>query len=133
MANNIVVLEDGTGQKGGRGHNTSIYRMYSILVDRTPEQVVFYDAGVGTGRRKITGNATGRGFGQKVRNAYEFIFEQYQIGDRIFLIGFSRGAATVRSLASFLDDFGILPRSRPHHPGDEHLSRRVGERQAAVR
>ncbi len=113
MAKNVVVLADGTGQKGGRGHNTNIYRMYSMLVDRTPDQAVFYDAGVGTGRRKLTGNATGRGFSQKVRNAYQFIFEQYQIGDRIFLIGFSRGAATVRSLASFLDHFGILPRSRP--------------------
>ena len=39
MASNIVVLEDGTGQKGGRGHNTSIYRMYSILVDRTPKEL----------------------------------------------------------------------------------------------
>jgi uncharacterized protein (DUF2235 family) len=113
VVKNIVVLADGAGQKGGRGHNTNIYRMYTMLVDRTPEQVVFYDAGVGTGRRKVTGNATGRGFGQKVRNAYEFIFEQYQIGDRIFLMGFSRGAAIVRSLASFLDHFGILPRSRP--------------------
>jgi hypothetical protein len=89
-----------------------------MLVDRTPEQVVFYDAGVGTGRRKVTGNATGRGFGQKVRNAYEFIFEQYQIGDRIFLMGFSRGAATVRSLASFLDHFGILPDYLYKHKGD---------------
>ena len=26
MSKNIVVLSDGTGQEGGRGHNTNIYR-----------------------------------------------------------------------------------------------------------
>ena len=34
-------------------------------------------------------------------------------GDQVFLFGFSRGATTVRSLSSFIDLFGILPKSRP--------------------
>src|SRR5690606_7532231 len=34
-------------------------------------------------------------------------------GDRLFLIGFSRGAATVRALTYFIHLFGVLPHSRP--------------------
>ena len=109
---NIVVMADGTGQEGGRGHNTNIYRMFDMLEDRTSRQVVFYNPGVGAGWRKITGNAFGRGFTRDIRQAYEFIFERYEIGDKIYLIGFSRGAATVRSLSAFIFHFGILPRSR---------------------
>ena len=37
----------------------------------------------------------------------------FEAGDRIFLFGFSRGAATMRSLSSFIHYFGILPKSRP--------------------
>ena len=44
---------------------------------------------------------------------FEFIFENFQAGDNIFLFGFSRGAATVRSLSGFIHLFGILPKSRP--------------------
>ena len=45
--------------------------------------------------------------------SYEFIFNNYEAGDRIYLFGFSRGATTVRSLSSFIHLFGILPKSRP--------------------
>lgn len=113
MPKNIVVLSDGTGQEGGKGHNTNVYRMFDMGEDRTRRQVVYYDAGVGTGWRKFTGNAFGMGFSRNIRQAYQFIFEQYEVGDRIYLIGFSRGAATVRSLSGFIFQFGILPRSRP--------------------
>ena len=34
-------------------------------------------------------------------------------GDQIYLIGFSRGAATMHSLSAFIHHFGTLPRSRP--------------------
>ncbi len=115
MPKNIVVLSDGTGQEGGKGadRNTNVYKMFAMLEDRTDRQVVFYDPGLGTDARKITGNAAGAGISKNVRQAYRFIFDHYEVGDRIYLIGFSRGATTVRSLAGFIDKFGILPRSRP--------------------
>ena len=115
MPKNIVVLADGTGQEGGKGAhlNTNIYKMLLSLEDRSRRQVVFYDPGVGTGWRRLTGNVAGAGISHNVQQAYRFIHDNYQDGDRIFLIGFSRGAATVRSLASFMDMFPDLPRSRP--------------------
>ena len=112
MAKNIVVFSDGTGQKGGTGNNTNVYKTFNLILDRSPQQVSFYDQGIGTGFRKFTGNVLGRGFAKNVRECYEFIFENYQAGDQIFLFGFSRGAATVRSLTGFIHLFGILPKSR---------------------
>ena len=113
MSKNIVVLSDGTGQEGGKGHDTNVYKLFRMLEDRTDKQVVFYDEGLGTDWRKFTGNAFGAGFSKNLLQCYQFIFENYNAGDRIYLFGFSRGAATVRSLASFIHYFGILPKSRP--------------------
>ncbi|MFA6173192.1 MAG: DUF2235 domain-containing protein [Kiritimatiellales bacterium] len=112
MAKNIVVFSDGTGQAGGEGNNTNIYKMFNMLEDRTRRQVVFYDPGLGTNWQKITGNIGGCGISENIQQCYRFIFEQYEAGDQIFLFGFSRGAATVRSLSSFIHYFGLLPQSR---------------------
>jgi uncharacterized protein (DUF2235 family) len=113
MPKNIVVFSDGTGQDGGEKSCTNVYRLFNLVEDRTPRQVTFYDRGVGTGTRLATGLVGGRGFARNVHDCYRFIFEHYESGDHLFLIGFSRGAATVRSLAYFVHLFGILPHSRP--------------------
>jgi uncharacterized protein (DUF2235 family) len=113
MSKNIVVLSDGTGQEGGIGYNTNIYKIFNMLEDRTGRQIAFYDPGLGTDRKKIAGLITGAGISKNILDCYKFIFENYNAGDKIFLFGFSRGAATVRSLSSFVHLFGILPKSRP--------------------
>ena len=112
MGKNIVVFSDGTGQEGGTDHNTNVYKLFNLILDRSRRQISFYDRGLGTGWRKATGNIMGRGFSKNVVQGYEFIFRHFEHGDKIFLFGFSRGAATVRSLAGFIHLFGILPRSR---------------------
>ena len=113
MPKNIVVLSDGTAQEGGRGHDTNVYKLFKVLENRTPEQIVFYDRGLGTDWRKLTGNATGMGITHNILECYRFLFEHFEAGDRIFLFGFSRGAATVTSLSHFIHRFGVLPKSRP--------------------
>lgn len=110
---NIVIFSDGTGQEGGKKHNTNVYKIFNMIENRTNEQIAFYDRGLGTGVRKLTGNALGAGFDKNVLDCYKFISDHYQWGDRLFLFGFSRGAATVRSLSGFISLFGILPQSRP--------------------
>lgn len=113
MSKNIIILSDGTGQEGGKGHDTNVYKLLRILEDRTERQVVFYDQGLGTDWRKFSGNVAGAGFTENILQCYQFIYENYNAGDKIFLFGFSRGAATVRSLANFIHYFGVLPKSRP--------------------
>ncbi len=112
MGKNIVVFSDGTGQDGGTRHNTNVYKLFNLILDRSEQQISFYDPGLGTGLRKATGNIAGRGFSKNVIQCYEFIFQKFEEGDKIFLFGFSRGAATLRSLTGFIHLFGILPRSR---------------------
>ena len=113
MPKNIVVFSDGTGQEGGKGNNTNVYKLFNMVEDRTADQITFYDRGLGTGFRKITGNISGMGISQNIYECYKFIFENYLADDNIFLFGFSRGATTVRSLSGFIHLFGILPKSRP--------------------
>ncbi len=113
MAKNIIIFSDGTGKEGGKGADSNIYKLFKMVEDRSPRQIVFYDPGLGTDWRKITGSIGGAGISKNIKQCYRFIFEHYEIGDRIFLLGFSRGAATMRSLSSFIHYFGMLPQSRP--------------------
>ncbi|MEM7535881.1 MAG: DUF2235 domain-containing protein [Chloroflexota bacterium] len=115
---NIVIFSDGSGQDGGRSNldeksrNSNVYKAFSMIKNRTPEQVAFYHVGVGVDRYRYTGFIGGAGFSQDILDCYNLIFDHYTIGDQIYLLGFSRGAATVRSLASFIEMFGILPTGR---------------------
>lgn len=113
MPKNIVIFSDGTGQEGGKGANTNIYKLFNMVEDRTLRQISFYDRGLGTGWRKLSGNVGGAGISENILECYTFLFEHYEAGDQIYLFGFSRGAATVRSLSSFIHYFGIMPKSRP--------------------
>jgi uncharacterized protein (DUF2235 family) len=112
MSKNIVIFSDGTGQKGGIGSNTNVYKLFNMIEDRTDKQIAYYDPGLGTDFKKITGNLFGSGFSKNILDCYRFIFENFEAKDQIYLFGFSRGAATVRSLSAFIHLFGILPKSR---------------------
>ncbi|KAL9027664.1 MAG: hypothetical protein Q9196_003852 [Gyalolechia fulgens] len=77
-------------------------------------QVVFYQPGVGTEGgivNKIIGGATAKGLSQNIREAYAFLAHNYSNGDEIFLIGFSRGAFTARSVAGLVGGIGLLTKS----------------------
>jgi len=113
MGKNIIIFSDGTGQKGGVNNNTNVYKLFNMVEDRTNRQIAYYDPGLGTDWRKVSGSISGRGFSKNILDCYHFLFENFQADDNIYLFGFSRGAATVRSLSGFIHLFGILPISRP--------------------
>ena len=50
-----------------------------------------------------------------IRDAYAFLTQAYVPGDKVFLFGFSRGAYTVRAVASLLRLYGLL------RPGNEPM------------
>lgn len=64
---------------------------------------------------RATGLAFGTGLMANLADSYRYLMNTYREGDRIFLIGFSRGAYTVRALAGMLDVCGLLC------PGNEGL------------
>lgn len=117
---NIVLCSDGTGNRGGKGHGTNVWRLFNAVdlappaqddEDAEPPQIAFYDDGVGTQDfklLKIFGGAFGFGLSRNIRELYTFLVNNYQPGDRIFLFGFSRGAFTVRSLSGLIHRCGIL-------------------------
>ena len=50
----------------------------------------------------------GRGINRLIMRAYGHLASHYRDGDRIFLLGYSRGAFAVRSLAGVIDRVGLL-------------------------
>jgi uncharacterized protein (DUF2235 family) len=58
--------------------------------------------------RTIKELAFGIGITENVTEGYREIVRQYEPGDRIFLVGFSRGAYTARCIADVIDDIGLL-------------------------
>lgn len=136
MAKNIVVFSDGTGQEGGVREDqrlSNVYKMYRAGrvgpdSDISPvDQVCFYDPGLGTdgsvsgingGLRflqKLLASVTGQGINANIADCYAFILDQYEAGDRIYLVGFSRGAYTVRCLANLMMLCGV-PTTTPDGP-----------------
>jgi len=129
MPKNLLVFSDGTGQAGGVRPDqraSNIYKLYrATRVDPAnsidPEQqVAFYDAGLGTDDdvggslfrttrwfKKVTGSITGRGITSNIIDCYEFILNHWEEGDRIYLMGFSRGAYTARCVANVLSLCGV--------------------------
>jgi uncharacterized protein (DUF2235 family) len=126
---NIVILSDGTGQRGGlyfdeeRSNVYKLYRATRVAPDSTidpDQQVAFYDPGLGTLQTGGTNTerliralynfisqATGLGITHNIIDCYAAIIRLWQPGDRIFLFGFSRGAYTVRCLASVICYCGV--------------------------
>jgi hypothetical protein len=127
----LVVLADGTNNNfTGRRDDTNVVKLAELLTaDRrgADDRRVFYDPGVGNPgelpgatfvdqvkRRldRISGLAFGRGVYENIADCYRFLMQHRRAGDDLYLLGFSRGAFTVRSVAGLVNRFGIL---RPEH------------------
>jgi len=117
MARRLVVCCDGTWNTPEKDNVTNVVSVARALKprdDRGNHQVVFYDWGLGTGNflDRLVGGAAGKGLDRNIRDAYRFLVHNYLPGDRIYLLGFSRGAYTVRSLVGFIRNCGLL--KKPH-------------------
>jgi uncharacterized protein (DUF2235 family) len=123
---NLIIFSDGTGQHGGLlfdENRSNIYKLYRATrcgPDSTispADQIAFYDPGLGanpSGRGSwwksvynFVSQATGLGLTSNIIDCYAEIIRSWRPGDRIFLFGFSRGAYTVRCLASVLAFCGV--------------------------
>jgi uncharacterized protein (DUF2235 family) len=120
MSKNIVLCCDGTGNEYG-DRNSNVVHLYGALV-QDEGQRCYYHPGVGTegspsAHNKVQaffsvmmGLAFGAGLLRYVGDAYRFLMNTYEDGDRIFLFGFSRGAYTARAISGMLHMFGLLYR-----------------------
>lgn len=115
----LIVCADGTSGTPYKASVSNVVKLRDAIAARGPDgnqQKVFYDQGVGTEGtivHRLIGGATGAGLSKNIQDCYRFLMYNYeQRGDedrdQIFLFGFSRGAYTVRSLAGFLRNSGLL-------------------------
>ncbi len=109
----IAIFLDGTWNEPG--DNTNVWRTKLMLAQRSAndvEQLSYYDEGVGTKwYNRIRGGAVAVGLSKNVREAYQWLMENYDEGDEVYVFGFSRGAYTARSLTGMIAKCGLL------HPG----------------
>ncbi|MCJ1960215.1 DUF2235 domain-containing protein [Novosphingobium mangrovi (ex Hu et al. 2023)] len=114
MSKSLIVCCDGTWNSADqKGEPTNVTKMARAILPRTATgraQVIYYDEGVGSGNvlDRVVGGAFGTGLGTNVQQAYRFLCQNYDVGDSLFLFGFSRGAYTVRSLAGLVGLVGLV-------------------------
>ncbi|MGB3406318.1 MAG: DUF2235 domain-containing protein [Jannaschia sp.] len=107
-ADTHVVLLDGTMSSIVEGQETSIGLIWKMLLD-DGHDCLYYEPGIEwRGWRHVPEVMAGVGINHQIRRAYAFLAHRYTPGDRIFLIGYSRGAYAVRALAGLIDRVGLL-------------------------
>jgi uncharacterized protein (DUF2235 family) len=137
MPKNIVFCADGTwngpnsDDQDGVPETTNVWKLFlnlagdphtgSVLLANEQEsslslngqvvQVAKYLHGVGDSRNpiiKMLGGVFGWGVIARIVRGYTFISRNYEEGDQIFIIGFSRGSYTARALGGLIVDQGLL-------------------------
>ena len=113
---NLIILMDGTWNdetgKDGDGVVTNIVKLFRLLEPDSDRQIRRYFRGVGNDEEfGILDQFRGGAFGRKEQlirdHAYATLAKEYHPGDRIFIFGFSRGAASARMLANDIRQKGI--------------------------
>jgi uncharacterized protein (DUF2235 family) len=118
----IVVCFDGTWNKPadeklpvGQQIETNVCRFYKSVSDTAPggiKQVKWYDEGVGTHwYDRFVGGAFGAGLEFNIVQGYKFLAAQYEDGDEVYVLGFSRGAYTARSLVGMIRNCGLVQKN----------------------
>lgn len=121
MAKNVVVCCDGTANEF-TADRTNVAKLFFALVKDPACQICYYHPGIGTMAppgvltktgaflTRMAGMAWGYGLNSDIRDAYIFIANNFEEGDKLFLFGFSRGAYTARAVASLLHMYGLVGR-----------------------
>jgi uncharacterized protein (DUF2235 family) len=141
MPKTIVFCADGTWNGPGEpddvtAHFTNVFKLFlnlagddapgTLMLAKEQErtladaagnvlQVAKYLHGVGDSDNflaRILGGAIGEGLIVRIVRGYTFVSRNYRAGDRIFIVGFSRGAYTARALAGLICASGLLDATR---------------------
>lgn len=118
----LIVCADGTWstpdqERDGVPAPTNVFRFHSCLADQalvegeSVAQRAYYHPGLGTEGdfiERTAGGVWGHGLSKNIQSAYHWLARNYQTDDAIYLLGYSRGAYTVRSLSGLLNLCGLL-------------------------
>ena len=114
----LVVCCDGTWNRPDSAHVTNVEKIArTVATDLASthdvQQLVLYLQGVGSNgylADRLLGGAFGFGLFDAIKAGYRWLALNYDPGDEIFVIGFSRGAYTARSLVGMIGRVGLLTR-----------------------
>ncbi len=112
VVDHIIIL-DGTLSSLEAGYESNAGLVFKLLCDAgaSMQRRIYYEPGVQwVDWAQLSDVAQGRGINRQIRRAYGYLASHYMPGDRIFLLGYSRGAYAVRSLAGAIDQVGLLKR-----------------------
>ena len=106
-----VIILDGTMSSLAPGHESNAGLTYKLMREMglRANLTLYYEAGVQW--RDWNGTLTvllGKGIGKQIERTYGWLASRYREGDEIILVGYSRGAYAVRSLAGIIDQVGLL-------------------------
>lgn len=115
----IVLCFDGTWNKPADENlppnqqvETNVRRFYESVMPVGPDgikQVAWYDEGIGTNwYDRFAGGTFGAGIELNILEGYQFLVNGYEDGDELYVLGFSRGAYTARSLVGLLRNCGLV-------------------------
>ncbi len=106
-----VVILDGTMSSLENGFETNAGLTLGLLKEagQSANTTIYYEAGIQWRDWSGTwGVMTGKGINKQIERAYGVLATRYRPGDKIVLIGYSRGAYAVRSLAGVIGFVGLL-------------------------
>ncbi len=86
-----------------------------VSIDGVPMQTAKYIHGVGDSENllvKALGGVFGKGVIARIVRGYTYISRQFDPGDAICIVGFSRGAYTARALGGMIASVGLLDRRK---------------------
>lgn len=120
----LVLFLDGTWNNVHS--NTNVWRLRALCAAKGADgrpQLLYYSIGV----NGFLGGVFGQGLDENIRLAYEWLVENYNDGDEIYIFGFSRGAYTARALAGLVAIDGILKPGSPIGVGELFDQYKQGE------
>jgi uncharacterized protein (DUF2235 family) len=106
-----LVILDGTMSTLDPGRETNAGIAYRLARETGREVSIYYEPGLQWDSwRGLRDVMVGRGINRQIKRAYGYLASRYRVGDKIYLMGYSRGAYAVRSLAGIIDRVGLLSR-----------------------
>lgn len=154
MGKNIIFCADGTWNGPGesdavRKATSNVFKLFahldghdsadSLLLSGEQERVLRDAAGAEVQRAKylhgvgdsgnflvrLLGGSIGAGLITRIVRGYTFISRNYEPGDDLFIVGFSRGAYTARALGGLIAARGLLDADQ-HDLDDKERAYRLG-------
>lgn len=106
MGKRLALFFDGTWNTP---EDTTRVHAAHQLVSESINQKRAYFRGLGTDKgQAFTGGIFAKGLGENVREGYQWLADNYEDGDDVFIFGFSRGSFTATSVLGMIMRFGLL-------------------------